>query len=395
MPRARKLNGSVIANVCKYAEEIEVPGIFALWSGIASVSAALGRNCFIDQGYFTVYPNTYIVLVAGSARSKKSTAIIELCYEFVRDVKPPIKLLSQKMTPEALISSLSGASQGSTVTVLHAAVGTAIADELATFVNRDGFKNGMIDLLTKLYDCKDFPYETRLHGIETVRNPCLCIYGGITMERLKMTIPTEAVGSGFTSRIVFVYKDKSDNMVPWPSLSEENKLRKQLIVHDLGAIAEMRGPMVLTADAREVHDREYVSFAQGSPLSLEPSLYGYVGRRDRTLLKLAMIVNASRTDDRVITANDFIEALTYLADAESSMARVFRAVDTTEIGQVTERVVAYMMRNKIVTRASLVLHFRHLLDASRLYEVMKTLEQAGIARAEVDGATVRYIYTGA
>ena len=160
---ARKLPKGILTAFAKYTDETEIPRIFSLWVGISTISASIGRDCFIDMGHFTIYPNMYIVLVAGSARCRKSTSI-GAGRKFMEKVTPPIKMLSQKMTPEALIGALSGMTAESESKIINEAEGILVVDELATLIDRNAFKTGMIAVLTKLYDCDDFPYETRGSG---------------------------------------------------------------------------------------------------------------------------------------------------------------------------------------------------------------------------------------
>lgn len=398
MATKRKLSGGILENIVKYTEETEIPAIFAMWSGIAAVAMCLGRNCFIDQGYFTIYPNLYIVLVAGSARCKKSSAIT-LVSDFIykvnesRSSAAPVRLLSQKMTTQALIGSLAGAGEGS-VTILQPAVGAAIVDELYTLINRESFKDGMIPVLTKLYDCQDFPYETRGRGIENVRNPCLCILGGSTSEWIREAVPMAAVGGGFTSRVVFVFKDKGEKLVPWPSLSDENRERRREIVNDLCSVTEMRGPFGVAADAKRRFEELYVEFHTRSSLLDEPNLHGYCGRRGHTLLKTAMAISASRSDERVITLWDMETANKALSRVEESMPTVLRSISSKEVGDVFEQIIGYIQRHRVVNRSELISQVRNKMTADELSIMIRSLEQEGLVKVEVDGPKVRYVYVG-
>ena len=210
---ARILPYGVIKSVCLYCEGTEIPDIFALWSGIMCVSSALGREAFVDQGVFTVYPNLYVMLVAASAKCRKSTSIM-VSYKFIDKVIPKINILCQKLTAEYLIGELSGTLSKEERVVIPQASGIAIADEVSTLIDKNGFASGLIPLLTKLYDCEDFPYGTRSRGKEFIKNPCLSLFGGSTVKWIKESIPIVSIGGGFTSRIVFVFKDASKNEVP-------------------------------------------------------------------------------------------------------------------------------------------------------------------------------------
>jgi hypothetical protein len=388
----RRLNGGILANIVKYTEDTEIPARFALWAGMSAISACLKRDCFIDQGYFVVYPNTYIVLVAGSAMCKKSTAIM-MANDFITQVQPPVRLLSQKVTCEALIGSLAGGGTAdSSIVALQPAVGIAIVDELFTLINKNSFKDGLIPVLTKLYDCQEFPYETRSHGVEKVRNPCLCILGGSTSEWIREAVPVAAIGGGFTSRIVFVYQNRGEKRVPWPTLSEENRERRRSIINDLCAVSEMRGAFAISEGARTVYDSEYVRFCDHSTLLDEPNLHGYCGRRGHILLKVAMAVSASRCSDRIIEQCDIEAARLLLEEVEGDMPRVLKSITSKEVGDIFEQIIAYMARHKVVTRTELVNKFRSQMTSDDLSVLVRTLEEAGSIKIAVSGPKITYYY---
>lgn len=388
----RRLKSGILEAFCKYTEDTEIPAVFAVWTGIATISSVLGRDCFVDQGFFTIYPNMYIALVAGSARCRKSTAIA-IAEDFIKEVKPAVNTLSQKMTPEGLIGALSGmlGREGET-SVVPTAVGIAIVDELSTLIDRNSFKSGMIALLTDLYDARDFQYLTRGRGQETVKNPCLCILGGSTIRWIKEAVPEIAIGGGFTSRVVFVYKDKRSKLIPWPRMSVDNKQRRADIIHDLCEVAKMRGPFALDDGAMNMYENEYKSFYKNSTLMDSEGLGGYANRRHHILLKVSMVMSASRRDDRVIKGNDMSAAINIMADAEKSMPLIIKAMTAKEVGDIFEQILRYVMRHRIVTKSQLVKEFRHKMTSKELDIMMRTLEEEEVIRVEVDGAKVRYVF---
>ncbi|GAG00103.1 unnamed protein product, partial [marine sediment metagenome] len=236
--------------------------------------------------------------------------------------------------------------------------------------------------------------------IELVRNPCLTILGGSTLHWIKESIPTEAIGGGFTSRVIFVFRDKKEKLVPWPILTEENVKRADAIVHDLGEIAKMRGPFALNDKAMEIYTEEYIRFNRKSGLFDIPSLSGYANRRSTTLLKVAMVISASRTDSRVVDKFDMASAMSAMESVEVDMPRVLEAIKSEFIGDVCEEVLKLIMTRRTITRPQLIKAMRYRLSVRELDIVLETLlvieNKAGknIVTAENDSGKVRYIYTG-
>lgn len=390
---ARKLPSGIINAFCEYTKDTEIPTIFSLWAAISAVSSALGRDCFVDRGYFTVYPNLYIVLVAGSASCKKSSTIVT-AYNLIKGVEPKIHILSQKMTPEALIGSLSGMVAKESTLILDEAVGILIVDELLTLIDRNAFKSGMISILTKLYDCEDFPYETRGRGVELVRNPCLSLLGGVTMHGIKSAIPQEAIGGGFTSRVLFIFKDANEKLEPWPTVSAEQKKRYGDIAHDLSDVAKMRGSFGLTAEALRMFKVEYVRFRNKSHLLSNPNLAGYTGRRDTILLKVCMAVSAASNSNRVIEESDMVMALKAMTLIERDMPKVMQAISTEFVGDVCEQVLKLVMNSGGIARPQLVKIMKARLTVRQLDIILETLREEGVVKEAREGNQVSYIFCG-
>ena len=369
---ARKLKDGILKSFYAYTENTEIPTIFSLWVGMSTISTCLGRDCFVDLGHFVIYPNMYIVLVAGSAKCRKSTAI-STGRKMMEKVSPKIKMLSQKMTAEALIGALSGMTAESSTKIINEAEGIMVVDELATLIDKNAFTSGMIPVLTKLYDCDDFPYETRGRGVEDVRNPCLSMLGGSTIDWIKESIPAAAIGGGFTSRVVFVFKDNFDKLIPWPIMSDETKKLGETILHDLCEVAKMRGSFAVEDNARELYENEYRRFMKESDLFEDNNLAGYAGRRHITMLKVAMVISASVKDSRVINYDDMRIALDAMTMVENDMPRVLKAVRSEFVGDVSEEVITFLKKNGRTYRSTLVKKMAYKLSSQQLDTILSTL----------------------
>jgi len=338
----RKIKDGIIFALCKYCEETEIPSIFALWTGICTISAALGRRCFIDFGYKNIYPNIYVVLVAQSAGCRKSSAV-EQAENLLKTLESKVNLLSQKTTPEALIEALSCRTKIENGNVIHCAEGTAIADELTTLIDRNSAKNGLINLLTKLYDCGDFEYRTRGKGVETIKNPCLTLYGGTTASWIREALTVSAITGGFTSRIVFVYLDKRDRDIYWPTISLENKKRKDRIIEDLHKVSQLEGQFEVTDRAKELFGEEYSKFSKTSALLNDPLTSGYAG------------------------------------------------ISSTDVGDICQFVVDLIKKKRVISKAELLKATRHKITASQLEDIMSGIVGSGTVIADVRDGRIIYI----
>ncbi len=389
---SRQCPDGVIEEYCLYNEPTEVPGIYALWTGIFTIAEMMGRECFLDQGHFVVWPNMYVILVAGSAVCRKSTAV-RIAASFIRKVDPPVKIISQRMTAEVLTSALSGIKVQDKTNIIDEAVGCFISAELSTLIDKNSFNTPLISILTKLYDCDDFDYETKARGTERVVNPCLSILGGSTPEWIKGSMPIHAIKGGFTSRFVFIFKASNEKRVPWPKTSPETVERGKKILHDLCEIRKMRGPFGATDDAQKMFEEEYIGFLDG-PMKMNPYLSGYVGRRHVTLLKVSMAFSASRSDDREVAEVDMLKSIKSLRSVEGGMDVVLRSIVSEPIGELSEQVMGLIMCSGSITRVRLIREMRHRISVRELEVVLEALVGAELVEKESEGSGVVYRYVG-
>ncbi len=371
----RKCPSGLIEEICKFYEETEVPDAFALWGAIFAVNACLKRDCFIDQGHFTVYPNLYINLTAGSGVCRKSTAAY-IITDMLREVDPPINILSQRITPQELIGTLSKKSVRDKTILIDEAVGCFIADELSTLIDKSNEMKVLIPILTKLYDCKNFEYATRAHGKEVVENPCLSIFGCSTLEWIKEAFPAHSIGGGFTARFIFPYRDAKDRRIAWPRMSVENTERFKCIVHDLNEVAKMRGAMGVKDDAIALYSEEYNTFLDGD-LAQNSLTSRYAARRHVHLLKVAMALSASSRENREITKDDIWKSIKILKGSESRRNSIMRRIISEPIGDMCEHIMSLIMAKKEVRRGDLIYETRNRISHKELDVILEGFVESG------------------
>lgn len=393
----RKLDRGIILGICELCKDTEIPEAFAVWTAISCVSACLERGCYVDQGHFVVFPNLYVVLAAGSARCRKTSAII-IGESLLRQIQPKLHILSQKSTPEALIGDLSGSLEGrieeGASFVSTTSPGIIIADELSTFIDRKAFESGMIAILTKLYDGYDFDYRTRSRGLEMIKNPCLNILGGSTLHWIKEAIPTVAIGGGFTARIIFIHQERRRKNVAWPERTEKEVILEKAIVNDLSQVRLLRGPFGIVPKAKDLYCQEYCEFCDKSKLFEDPNMAGYAGRRHIMILKLAMCSSAALKDSREIDEVDIALAINWLTTAEQDMQRVLSAISSEPCGTLSEQLVELVRSKQSISKFEIVRHFRNKLTVDQVDILCRTLVEARFFRGDVVKGQLKYTWIG-
>ena len=70
-----KLPDDFIRRYLVYTDNHESPIQFHKWVAAGIIGACMGRKIYLNWGHFKIYPNNYIILCAGSADCRKSSAL--------------------------------------------------------------------------------------------------------------------------------------------------------------------------------------------------------------------------------------------------------------------------------------------------------------------------------
>ena len=361
----------------------EIPEAFAVWSGIAGVSCVLGRKCWLDMGTYVIYPNFYTILVAGSGRCRKSTAI-GVIERILYALEPKPNLIAQRITPEALIEAMQTQIVDGSV-VRAKCEGFVLVDELANFLNNKTYE-GLASLLISLFDCKEsFTYRTKSRGEESIKNSCLGLLGASTIDWIRNAIPEDAIGGGLTSRMNFVYVAEPPPPVAVTFFGEEKRKTLEWLIKALGRMSMIEGAFQLDESGLEFYKKEYERFYNTSTMYDNRFLSGYASRRHVHMLKLGIILSATQSNKRVITA-EHLQGACYLLEAnEKNLPMLLNLIASTEKGSTSEDVSRFISRKKRVSRGELMRQFSHRIDAAELSAVLDTLITSQRIQVSTDG----------
>jgi len=368
-------------------EGTEVPPMFALWSGINSISSVLGRNISMDMGTYTVYPNMYTVLVAGSGRCRKSTAI-GVMEKVIKGITPPLNLIAQKITPEGLIQAIRKAEPptkqpGEDTSVIVApdrAVcdGLVVCDELATFINKRSQEAGLAALLIQFFDCRDeVKYTTKTHGDEVANNTCLGMIGASTFEWLRTAFDEHSIGGGLTSRVIFVYVQNPPPPVAITTFSQEKELVLKNLQAHLGRIRNLKGKVTFSPAAKawyvDWYENTWAGGPSPSPFFDNKYLSGYASRRALHLKKISMCL-AAADFTLEIDLHHIEMAHQILLQAELLMPHVMSLIVTSEGGHNRDLVYNKIKSKGQISRRQLMTDMSYKMDAREMADILNTLE---------------------
>jgi len=377
-----------------FTENSESPRSYHLWAAVSLISAALERKVYMRRGHSFVYPNNYIFLIGPSGVRKAEPIII--AQRFVRKIG--LKMVSEAITREALIRRIKS-SVGHFATRKGMKTQCAVYgmfEELPVFLGEGDMPR--LAALTNWYDARDrWTYETKHMGTDEINGICFNMLGSMTEDSIVMSIPYAAIGSGFTSRILFVVEHRKGKIIANPNLHGiDNQLEADLI-HDLEQINSLQGEFQMDADAWEFYERWYVGEEEkaglGRPALSDPRFDGYNSRRATHLWKISMVCAASRANTLEITELDVQRALEMILQIETNMPQVFAKVGRSAFTEQTKLVMDFIANRGEVKMSEIMNLFYRDLDVRTLEIVEENLLAMKCIRTERDAVARDTIYT--
>jgi len=262
---------------------------------------------------------------------------------------------------------------------------TVISRELGVLI--PAWENTLMNNLTDIYDGLTVDQKRRGKDLRIkIESPQINLLGACTPGYLTATMPAGAWDQGFISRTIMIYS--GDRKVTDPFAEEgtgglHDRQRADLL-HDIKTISMEYGQMAFTKPAAGAI-KAWISHGC-LPEPSHPKLQFYNARRIAHLLKLCMIASMSRSGDRIITIENYAEALNWLIEAESYMPDIFKSMVTggdssameetwnyvwtlfsKEGRPIAEHRVVHFLRERVPAHA--VMRVLEIMVKSRMFEV--------------------------
>ena len=373
-----------------YTELSESPDLFHFWTGVSTIAGALRRRVWIEMDIFQWTPNFYIIFVADPGIVSKSTSL-DLGMELLRDLDG-IKFGPISATWQALGESFQDANEAVPTTpgnyegeMDNMSCITCAFSELGTFLDFNDQK--LISVLIELWDGRRsiFEHKTRTTGSIIIQNPWLNIIGATTPSWLKTNAPSEFIGGGLASRIVFVYGDQKRKLVAYPGLMRprEDKARmREGLISDLREMSNMYGEYKLTAEAIEFGSEWYERHWQERSIHMASDRFkGYIARKQSHIHKLAIVLAAARHESMWITERDLRDSEAIMTAMEADMVNAFKSIGVTPMTRMLQEVLSfldtYQKQNIPVSRRMLWRHCITMMTEKEFTEITAAAVNAG------------------
>lgn len=375
-----------------FGDGLEACPRFRFFSACCALGAAINNKIWVqrgDEGLLPkLFPNPWVVLLSPPQRGHK-TSTINMAVNCLTQAYDDIRILSDKITPEAIVNALSMPQHPKEVIRIgpRDATGLIKAPELSVFFGKQQYNVGLVSLITDLYDYREtWQSETVGRGKNTLKNNCISVLGGSTPNWLQQMLPQDAFTGGFMSRFILV------EMPPnWYKRDPHPKKRQEVnwkhLVEGMKEFKKFKGRMEWAVGAKDVYAEYYMNFTPTGDVQLD----AYRERETEQILKIAMILDLNK-DKFELTGESLLQAKDLLRSLEEEVSPRIERLTTHPRMHLTQEIQDVLrLYGKLDENSLLKKVYRFLsLGEHQFYESLSLLRKTGVLGYE--GKPGTYVY---
>lgn len=375
----------IIPKYLEYLSCSETCPRFDLFSLLAAIGTLIGRRVYLNRtsdGNIVIYPNPWVVLVAPQGIGHKSSAIRQARW-FLEKLENKPRILSSKLTPEALIKSLASQIMGEKVPVnpgeqqvirvlKKKAQGLLYSSEFGVLLGREKYNMGMIALMTDLYDCPDeWNSETVMRGDQRLYEVCLSVMAASTPDWMQSMLPTDAFKGGFMSRLILVGFPDGWNKRVADLIDGPIHLRQE-ILEGLAAIQKFKGEIKWSARAKKY----FIDWYMGLPDPEPGPKAAYLERKQDHALKLAILIQLSFNREFEVSLKAMKSAFDILESVEPETLKMIDYISVEPRMRAVQRILELVEDRSMPESELLSEAWRYLVRPGEFDDIISMLMRA-------------------
>lgn len=326
----------------------ESPKIYHKWAGISVLSSAISRRVWYDAGFFTLFPNLYIILVGEPAGGK--TMAMDQGRRLVQQLDLPVAPTAS--TKESILQLMSNDNaespciknfqyQGEPRTYTHLSM---FASEIVTTLSAGGNPLGFIEFLTDVWDREIFEYKTKNQGTDVIVGPFITLLGCMTPEQTESMLKQSIITGGFSRRCIFVFSLDRGQPVPRPEVTEEQEAARKRCVSHCKKMAQRAGEFKFAPATTKLFDQWYIKNYNRRSEPMPAVMKNYLRAKDGLVVKVSMLLALGQDPacELVIEPEHFHRALELLDEIEPYIVRVFEGTGRNVLADIASKIYALL-----------------------------------------------------
>lgn len=368
--------------------EVETPESFIYWAGLASISAVVKRNVFLNKKYYVLYPNIYVMIVGPSGIGKGFAT--SLARNLVSEAMCT-NVIYGRSSIQGIIDDMSKQITFKNGYVLNTASAFIVSSELASSFVKDPQTQV---ILTDIYDSNyhaEWINLLKKDGKARLKEICVTMLSGTNEEHLNEFLDSASIGGGFIARTLIIKEEEKARINALIDFDKEEIKGLDIgeLVDYLRALSSLKGHFTLTDEAKIMYKEWYEPFARA--LKELNDFTGTAQRLHDQILKVAMLLSLSENTDLVIREDQLEEAINLctgeLRGIMSDSSKRPGKGDLSEQMSIFLDTLLKEPEYKISRRE--LLHKKHKdFDVNNLGVIVDTLSEGGIIetiRSEKEG----------
>lgn len=373
-------------------KEMESPTSFWYWSALASISAVLKDSVWLSRGgAYKLYPNIYVMLLAGSAMKKGPP--IGLAKEIVKLVGNT-KVIVGRSSIQGILKELGTITSEPGGKVQKKSAGFIVASEFSSSLVEDPAAfNCLTDLYDRHYNIGEWKSLLKSESF-SLRDPTVSMLVATNDPHLRDFVKEKDIYGGFFGRM-FIIKEEQVSRLNSLVDDLENPPIPTFLAEYLKKLATITGPFASISKTPEgrLYDEWYNEFYTNVRKQQIEDKTGTIGRFGDSVLKVAMLLSLSERPELSITMKAMEEAISI---CEKLISGVRKATDFRGgMAQYADQKAMIMQEllarpERMISRPALLKKYWMHFNADELDIIMRSFDESGAIKPHANGAVTMY-----
>ena len=367
-----------IENYRVYSSGNETPEIMHIWSGLSALAGACEKRMWIDQHFFQLYLNLYVILIGPAGVVAKSTSM-GLALKMLKEAG--FNVLEGAVLKEKIIEDMEAMVRESPLGFQHASV-TYVANELNVMLSSGV---DMVKFLVDIYDKGDsYVYKTKKSGQYEIPHPAFNMIAAAVPQWFGDYVASDLGSTGFLARCIIVYEEEKRGSYPKLRYTEEQKVARQKCMEIIYAVSQMNGEVPMSKEADD-YFCEWYNNQKHAP-TRDYRINSYIERKNKIhVLKIAALMAIGDLRQE-ITELDIKRSVDLLDWTEKKMRLAYVIAGANKLAPYIHQIISIMESNggKMDVQ-EVVRTFCHELSIDEIRELMTTVEDMGEAKRVKEG----------
>ncbi len=353
-----------------YTEHSEAPLAYHLFCALVGIGVTVNRRVWFNMGYYKLFPNLGVILLGPSGIKKTSAANIIIEMLTFLELS---KIYSEKLTPEQLVEAMKEHAQG----IIY-------APEMAVFLGRQRYMEGIVPLITRFMDCPDvWSSETIGRGKTTLHDIAISSLMCSTADWFINNTDESVVGGGFIARNILVVQEDSPRTedIPCPG---DPKQRERLI-YEISQVHEIQGEISFDPQGRSAYKEWYTFHKRATKNAEHEILATYYQRKPDHAKRIAICLHLVEHRDLSLCLSCFTRAVEILDWVEKFIPALLRQMFKTASGHNAD-IVLTAIRNAggVIDHSELLRRVQHRLNGAELRPILGSLKDSNVIDEHID-----------